>query len=78
MLIVIYLYFQVALLFFMVRDLLFCLELGFKIIGIFLICLYIGIKADMFFGTSPIMLLVFLVIAFIMNIGILLRGGKHE
>ena len=62
----------------MIKDLLFCLELGFKVIGIFITCLYIGIKLDMFFNTSPILLLVFLVIAFIMNIGMLLKGGKHE
>ena len=62
----------------MIKDLLFCLELGFKVIGIFIACLYIGIKLDMFFNTRPILLLVFIIIAFIMNIGMLLKGGKHE
>ena len=62
----------------MIRDLLFCLELGLKVIGIFIACLFVGIKADMFFNTSPIILLVFLIIAFIVNIRMLLNGGRHE
>lgn len=62
----------------MIRDLLFCLELGLKVIGIFLLCIFIGIKADIFFNTRPVLLLVFIIIAFILNIGMLLNGGKHE
>ena len=62
----------------MIRDLLFCLELGLKVVGIFLLCTYIGIKVDIFFNTRPVLLLVFIIIAFILNIGMLLNGGKHE
>lgn len=62
----------------MVKDLLYCLEIGFRIIIVFMLCLYIGIKLDIFFNTQPIILIVCLCLAFIINIGMLLNGGKHE
>ena len=49
----------------MIKDILFALELGVKVIGSFLICIYLGIQLDKFFLSEPTFILIFIFIAFI-------------
>ncbi len=62
----------------MMKDLLFALELGLRVIVMFILCLYIGIKLDTYFHTAPFLLLGCLLIAFLYVIKLLLGVGKHE
>lgn len=62
----------------MLKDILFALELGFQVIGVFIICSFIGVKLDEYLGTQPIMILMFLLFAFAYVIKLLLGVGKHE
>ena len=62
----------------MMRDILFALELGLKIIGVFIFCLFLGVKLDTYFQTQPWCVLVMIIFAFIYVIKLLLGVGKHE
>lgn len=62
----------------MLKDLLFALELGIRVIGMFIFCLYLGIKLDAYFHTRPMILIVCLLLAFGYVIKLLLGVGKHE
>lgn len=62
----------------MLKDILFILELGFQVIGAFIICSFIGVKLDEYLGTQPIMILIFLLFAFAYVMKLLLGVGKHE
>ncbi|WP_050636917.1 AtpZ/AtpI family protein [Candidatus Stoquefichus sp. SB1] len=62
----------------MLKDLLFALELGIKVIGTFILCTFLGVKLDAYFGCQPIILLICLLLAFIYVIKLLLGVGRHE
>ncbi|KXU44550.1 AtpZ/AtpI family protein [Longibaculum muris] len=62
----------------MLKDLVFALELGLKVIGVFLFCLWVGLKIDEYFDSQPIALLICLLLSFIYVIKLLLGVGKHE
>ena len=60
----------------MLRDLLFALELGIRVIGIFVFCVGVGMVCDYYFHTKVICLIIGVVIAFIYVMKMLL-GVKH-
>ena len=49
----------------MIRDILYALELGIKVIGAFILCIFVGINLDKYFNTSPLFILVFIILAFV-------------
>ena len=49
----------------MIRDILYALELGIKVIGAFILCIIVGINLDNYFNTSPLFILVFIILAFV-------------
>lgn len=59
------------------KDIFFCLQLGFQVIGAFLISVIVGIQLDKYFGTRPVILLGLLFLAFGYVIRILLKAGKE-
>lgn len=61
----------------MLKDILFALELGMKVIGTFILMTYIGIKLSEYFQ-NKLIIFVCLVIAFIYVMKLLLGVGKHE
>ena len=61
----------------LLNDLFFCLQLGFQIIGIFLLAVVIGMQLDKYFKTRPAILLILLFIAFGYVMKILLGAGKR-
>lgn len=61
----------------LLKDLFFCLQLGFQIIGVFLLAVIIGIQLDKYFKTRPTILLILLFAAFGYVIKILLGAGKR-
>ncbi|WP_027090058.1 AtpZ/AtpI family protein [Thomasclavelia saccharogumia] len=61
----------------LLKDLFFCLQLGFQIIGIFLLAVVIGMQLDKYFKTRPAILLILLFVAFGYVIKILLGAGKR-
>lgn len=60
----------------LLKDLFFCLQLGFQVIGVFLMAVIIGLKLDKYFNTRPTILLTLLFIAFGYVIKLLLGAGK--
>lgn len=62
----------------MLKDLVYALELGLRVIGIFIICSFVGVKLDQYFHSQPIILLICLLLAFVYVIRLLLGVGKHE
>jgi len=62
----------------MLKDLLYALELGVKVVGMFIFCLFLGFKLDAYLGTKPIMIFVGIMLAFVYVIKLLLGVGKHE
>ena len=60
----------------LLKDLFFCLQLGFQVIGVFLMAVIIGLKLDKYFNTRPTILLILLLIAFGYVIKLLLGAGK--
>lgn len=61
----------------LLKDLFFCLQLGFQIIGVFLLAVIIGIQLDKCLKTRPTILLILLFVAFGYVIKILLGAGKR-
>lgn len=61
----------------LVKDLIFALELGTKVLGTFLIMTYIGIKLNECFN-NKIYIFICLILAFIYVIKLLLGVGKYE
>lgn len=59
------------------KDIFFCLQLGFQVIGAFLLSVIVGIQLDKYFGTRPVILLGLLFLAFGYVIKILLKAGKE-
>lgn len=59
------------------KDIFFCLQLGFQVIGAFLLSVIVGIRLDEYFGTRPVILLGLLFLAFGYVIRILLKAGKE-
>ena len=49
----------------MIRDILYALELGIKVIGAFILCIFVGVNLDKYFNTSPLFILVFIILAFV-------------
>lgn len=62
----------------MLKDLLYALELGVKVVVTFMICSYIGYKLDVYFHTSPVLVMIGIFLSFIIVMKILLGVGKHE
>ena len=62
----------------MLKDLVYALELGVRVIGTFIICSFVGVKLDQYFHSQPIILLICLLLAFVYVIRLLLGVGKHE
>ena len=62
----------------MLKDLVYALELGLRVIGTFIICSFVGVKLDQYFHCQPIILLICLLLAFVYVIRLLLGVGKHE
>ena len=44
----------------MLKDLFFCLQLGFQVIGAFLLAVIVGLRLDKYFNTHPTILLILL------------------
>lgn len=61
----------------LLKDLFFCLQLGFQVIGTFLFAVIVGLWLDKQFNTRPMILLILLFIAFGYVIKILLGAGKE-
>jgi hypothetical protein len=61
----------------MLKDILFALELGMKVIGMFILMTYIGYKLNEYFHCWYL-LLICIIIAFIYVMKILLGVGKNE
>lgn len=68
----------ILLIFIMKKDIIYAIDLGLRIIGMFIFCLYIGYKLDMYFHTRPILLIIFILLAFVYIMKLLLGVGKHE
>ena len=62
----------------MLKDLVYALELGLRVIGTFIICSFVDVKLDQYFHSQPIILLICLLLAFVYVIRLLLGVGKHE
>lgn len=62
----------------MLKDLLYALELGVRIIMTFILCSYVGYQLDVYFQTSPLLIMVGILISFVIVMKILLGVGKHE
>ena len=62
----------------MIKDLLFALELGFKIISTFILSIYFGIRMDDYFNLDCQCLLIMIFIAFFIVMKTLLGVIKHE
>ncbi len=61
----------------MLKYILFALELGMKVVGVFILMTYIGIKLNEYFH-CPIIIVVCILIAFIYIMKLLLGVSKHE
>lgn len=62
----------------MLKDLIFALELGLRVIGSFILCSFIGIKLDNYFQSQPVCILLGLMLAFVYVMKLLLGVGNHE
>ena len=62
----------------MLKDLIFALELGLRVIGSFILCSFIGIKLDNYFQSQPVCILLGLTLAFVYVMKLLLGVGNHE
>lgn len=62
----------------MFKDILFALELGLRVISAFVLGIVIGIKADEYFQTGSLFLLIGIVLAFLYVMKQLIGVGKHE
>lgn len=61
----------------LLKDLIFCFQLGFQVTGAFLLAVIVGIQLDKYFHTKPTILLILLFLAFGYIIKILLGAGKE-
>lgn len=62
----------------LLKDIVFCLWLGFEVIGVFLLAVIAGLWLDDYFNSKPCCILVLLIVAFIYVIKLLLGVGKDE
>lgn len=62
----------------MLKDLLFALDLGLRVIGSFILCTYVGLKLDDMFHSHPLCVLLGIILAFVYVMKLLLGVGKHE
>lgn len=62
----------------MIKDILFALELGFKVVSSFVICIVLGLKLDSYFNCKPICVLTGILIAFVCVMKVLLGAIKNE
>ena len=62
----------------LLKDIVFCLWLGFEVIGVFLLAVIAGLWLDDYFNSKPWWILVLLIVAFIYVIKLLLGVGKDE
>ena len=49
----------------MIRDILYALELGIKVIGAFILSIIVGINLDNYLNTTPLFILIFIILAFV-------------
>lgn len=62
----------------MLKNILFILELGMRVICAFVLGLVIGLKLDAYFKSQPILLLICLLFSFVYVMKLLLGVGKNE
>lgn len=62
----------------LLKDIIFCLRLGFEVIGVFLAAVIVGLWLDDYFNSKPCWILVLLIVAFIYVIKLLLGVEKDE
>ena len=62
----------------LLKDIVFCLWLGFEVIGVFLLAVIAGLWLDDYFNSKPCWILVLLIVIFIYVIKLLLGVGKDE
>ena len=62
----------------LLKDIVYCLWLGFEVIGVFLLAVIAGLWLDDYFNSKPCWILVLLIVAFIYVIKLLLGVGKDE
>ena len=62
----------------LLQDIFFALQLGFQVIGAFIVAVVLGTMIDAYLGSKPIAILTMLLLAFIYVIKLLLGVGKHE
>ena len=56
----------------MIRDILYALELGMKVVGAFILCVILGISLDNYLSTAPLFILIFIILAFVYVMKLLL------
>ena len=62
----------------LLKDIIFCLWLGFEVIGVFLLAVIAGLWLDDYFNSRPLWIFGLLILAFIYVIKLLLGVGKDE
>lgn len=62
----------------MMKDIIFALELGMKVISVFIISLFLGYRLDIYLNTQPLCTMIGVIIAFVCVMKLLLGAGKHE
>lgn len=60
------------------KDILFIFNLWGQVIGSFIVSVFVGMKLDHYFNTKPIIMLLFLLLAFVYIMKLLLGVGKDE
>ena len=60
----------------LIKDILFCLQLGFQVISAFVLAVIMGLYLDQYFESKPLCLLGLLLLAFVYVILLLLGAGK--
>jgi hypothetical protein len=61
----------------MSKDVIIALDMGMRIIGMFIFCLYVGYKLDLYFQMRPICITIGVLLAFSYVMKLLLGVGKH-
>lgn len=60
------------------KDIIFALELGMRVLGMFVFCMFLGYQCDLILKSRPICLLLGVIVAFGYVMRLLLGAGKHE
>lgn len=60
------------------KDIIYALQLGIEIIGIFVLCIILGIKLDQYFHSRPLFVMIMILVAFFYTMKLLLGVYKRE